>query len=124
MWGGYVHEEAADENSAQFDVSDRRSLDEVVAWLLDLGYIPSFCTACYREGRTGDRFMSLVKKGQIANCCLPNALLTLKEYLQDYASPATRQKGEAMIARLLETVPGESARERTPLSGGHRRGAA
>ena len=108
--GGYVQEEKADENSAQFDVSDRRSLDEVVAWLLDLGYIPSFCTACYREGRTGDRFMSLVKKGQIANCCLPNALLTLKEYLQDYASPATRQKGEAMIARLLETVPGEKVR--------------
>ena len=109
--GGYVQEEKTDENSAQFDVSDRRSLDEVVAWLLDLGYIPSFCTACYREGRTGDRFMSLVKKGQIANCCLPNALLTLKEYLQDYASPATRQKGEAMIARLLETVPGEKVRE-------------
>ena len=109
--GGYVHEETADENSAQFDVSDRRSLDEVVAWLLDLGYTPSFCTACYREGRTGDRFMSLVKKGQIANCCLPNALLTLKEYLQDYASPATRQKGEAMIARLLETVPGEKVRD-------------
>ena len=108
--GGYVQEEKAGENSAQFDVSDRRSLDEVVAWLLDLGYIPSFCTACYREGRTGDRFMSLVKKGQIANCCLPNALLTLKEYLQDYASPATRQKGEAMIARLLETVPGEKVR--------------
>lgn len=108
--GGYVQEEKADENSAQFDVSDRRSLDEVVAWLLDLGYIPSFCTACYREGRTGDRFMSLVKKGQIANCCLPNALLTLKEYLQDYASPATRQKGEVMIARLLEAVPGEKVR--------------
>ena len=110
--GGYVHEEGADENSAQFDVSDRRSLDEVVGWLLDLGYIPSFCTACYREGRTGDRFMSLVKKGQIANCCLPNALLTLKEYLDDYASPATRRKGEAMIARLLETVPGEKVREK------------
>ena len=109
--GGYVHEEEAEENSAQFDVSDRRSLDEVVGWLLDLGYLPSFCTACYREGRTGDRFMSLVKKGQIANCCLPNALLTLKEYLNDYASPATRAKGEAMIARLLETVPGERVRE-------------
>ena len=89
--GGYVH--------------------EVVGWLLDLGYLPSFCTACYCEGRTGDRFMSLVKKGQIANCCLPNALLTLKEYLNDYASPATRAKGEAMIARLLETVPGERVRE-------------
>ena len=83
----------------------------MVGWLLDLGYLPSFCTACYREGRTGDRFMSLVKKGQIANCCLPNALLTLKEYLNDYASPVTRAKGEAMIARLLETVPGGRVRE-------------
>ncbi|MCD8317744.1 MAG: [FeFe] hydrogenase H-cluster radical SAM maturase HydG [Paraprevotella sp.] len=110
--GGYVHEESADENSAQFDVSDRRTLDEVVGWLLDLGYLPSFCTACYREGRTGGRFMSLVKKGQIANCCLPNALLTLKEYLDDYASPSTRAKGEAMIARLLETVPGDKVREK------------
>lgn len=110
--GGYVHEEADEENSSQFDVSDRRSLDEVVEWLLDLGYMPSFCTACYREGRTGDRFMSLLKRGQIANCCLPNALLTLNEYLQDYARPATREKGERMIARLLETVPGEKVRER------------
>lgn len=109
--GGYVHEEEAEDNSAQFDVSDRRSLDEVVGWLLELGYLPSFCTACYREGRTGDRFMSLVKNGQIANCCLPNALLTLKEYLNDYASPSTRAKGEAAIARLLATVPGEKARE-------------
>ncbi len=109
--GGYEHEETPDENTAQFDVSDRRSLDEVVGWLLDLGYLPSFCTACYREGRTGDRFMSLVKKEQIANCCLPNALLTLKEYLEDYASPATRLKGEAMIARLRETVPGKYVRE-------------
>ena len=109
--GGYVHEEAEDENSSQFDVTDRRTLDEVVGWLLDLGYIPSFCTACYREGRTGDRFMSLVKKGQIANCCLPNALLTLKEYLQDYASPDTRRKGEAMIARMLEDIPGDKVRE-------------
>ena len=82
-----------------------------MGWLLDLGYLPSFCTACYREGRTGDRFMSLVKKEQIANCCLPNALLTLKEYLEDYASPATRLKGEAMIARLRETVPGKYVRE-------------
>lgn len=110
--GGYVHEEAAGENSSQFDVSDRRTLDEVVEWLLDLGYMPSFCTACYREGRTGDRFMSLLKKGRIADCCLPNALLTLKEYLQDYARPATREKGERMIARMLETVPGDKVRER------------
>lgn len=110
--GGYVHEETREENSSQFDVSDRRTLDEVVAWLLDLGYMPSFCTACYREGRTGDRFMSLLKKGQIANCCLPNALLTLQEYLQDYATPVTRWKGEQMITRLLETVPGEKVRAR------------
>ena len=70
-------------------------------WLLGLGYIPSFCTACYREGRTGDRFMSLVKSGQIANCCLPNALMTLKEYLEDYASDDTKKKGEAVIRREL-----------------------
>ena len=108
--GGYVAEEAPDENSAQFDIADHRTLDEVVEWLLDLDHIPSFCTACYREGRTGDRFMTLLKNGQISNCCLPNALLTLKEYLQDYASPATREKGEAMIKRLLSGVPNERAR--------------
>ena len=82
--GGYAEKESEEDNSAQFDVNDNRTLDEVVHWLLDLGYIPSFCTACYREGRTGDRFMSLVKAGQIKNCCLPNALMTLKEYLEDY----------------------------------------
>ena len=108
--GGYVHEETAEENSAQFDVADHRSLDEVVGWLLDLDHIPSFCTACYREGRTGDRFMQLLKSGQIANCCLPNALLTLKEYMQDYASPAVREKCEAMIKRLLNDIPNERAR--------------
>ncbi|MBO4556049.1 MAG: [FeFe] hydrogenase H-cluster radical SAM maturase HydG, partial [Elusimicrobiales bacterium] len=88
--GGYIHEEKPEENSAQFDVSDRRPLDEIIKWLLSMGYIPSFCTACYREGRTGDRFMTLVKSGQIANCCQPNALMTLKEYLEDYASPETK----------------------------------
>ena len=108
--GGYATEELPEENSAQFDVSDHRSLDEIVAWLLKLGYIPSFCTACYREGRTGDRFMSLVKTGQIANCCAPNALMTLKEYLVDYASPQTRLKGEAMIAREMAKVPNEKVR--------------
>ena len=108
--GGYVNEETPEENSAQFDVADHRTLDEIVEWLLDLNHIPSFCTACYREGRTGDRFMSLLKNGQIANCCLPNALLTLKEYLKDYASPQVREKGEAMIKRLLQTVPNEKAR--------------
>lgn len=108
--GGYVNEETPEENSAQFDVADHRTLDEIVEWLLDLNHIPSFCTACYREGRTGDRFMSLLKNGQIANCCLPNALLTLKEYLKDYASPQVREKGEAMIKRLLTGVPNEKAR--------------
>lgn len=105
--GGYVSEEPEEENSAQFDIADHRSLDEVVGWLLTLNHIPSFCTACYREGRTGDRFMTLLKNGQISNCCLPNALLTLKEYLKDYASPSTREKGEAMIKRLLGDIPNE-----------------
>ena len=108
--GGYVTDEAPEENSAQFDIADHRSLDEVVGWLLDLDHIPSFCTACYREGRTGDRFMSLLKNGQISNCCLPNALITLKEYLKDYASPATRVKGEAMIKRLVADIPNSHAR--------------
>lgn len=110
--GGYVNEEAPEDNSAQFDIADHRSLDEVVGWLLDLDHIPSFCTACYREGRTGDRFMTLLKNGQISNCCLPNALLTLKEYIRDYASPATREKAEAMIKRLLADVPNERVRGR------------
>ncbi len=108
--GGYVRQEEYDETTSQFDVSDRRTLDEVVGWLLDLGYIPSFCTACYREGRTGDRFMSLVKSGQIANCCQPNALVTLKEYLEDYASPETRVKGERMIAAEMLRVPNAKVR--------------
>ena len=108
--GGYVEEEAEDESSEQFDVSDKRTLDEVVNWLMDMEYIPSFCTACYREGRTGDRFMSLCKSGQIQNCCLPNALMTLKEYLMDYASQDTREKGEAMIAREIQNIPKEKVR--------------
>jgi 2-iminoacetate synthase len=108
--GGYVEKERPEDNSAQFDVNDNRTLDEVVNWLLQLGYIPSFCTACYREGRTGDRFMSLVKNGQIANCCHPNALMTLKEYLMDYASPDTKAKGEAMIEAELLNIPKEKVR--------------
>ena len=107
--GGYTQEERHDE-TAQFDVSDTRSLDEVVNWLLGLGYIPSFCTACYREGRTGDRFMKLVKSGQIANCCQPNALMTLKEYLEDYASDDTKAKGEKVIAEEVERIPNDKAR--------------
>ena len=108
--GGYVEPEKEEENSAQFDISDNRTLDQVVNWLLELGYIPSFCTACYREGRTGDRFMSLCKSGQIVNCCHPNALMTLKEYLLDYASPDTREKGLATIERELEKIPNEKVR--------------
>ncbi len=109
--GGYVEPEEEDDNSAQFDVSDNRSLDEVVNWLMHLGYIPSFCTACYREGRTGDRFMSLCKSGQIQNCCHPNALMTLKEYLMDYASEDTREIGLKLIEKEIPNVPREKTRE-------------
>ncbi len=108
--GGYVEEEKAEDNSSQFDVSDRRTLDQVVNWLIRLGYIPSFCTACYREGRTGDRFMSLVKSGKIANCCQPNALMTLMEYLQDYASSDTRERGQSLILAELSRIPSEKIR--------------
>lgn len=109
--GGYCEEEAEDDNSEQFDVSDKRTLDEVVRWLMDMGYIPSFCTACYREGRTGDRFMRLCKSGQIQNCCHPNALMTLKEYLMDYASEDTKQIGEELIKAELNNIPKEKVRE-------------
>lgn len=109
--GGYVEPEEEDENSAQFDVSDKRSLDEVVRWLMELGYIPSFCTACYREGRTGDRFMSLCKNGQIQNCCHPNALMTLEEYLMDYASEETKEIGERLIEKELLKIPNEKVRK-------------
>lgn len=109
--GGYVEPEAEDDSSAQFDVSDNRSLDEVVNWLMRLGYIPSFCTACYREGRTGDRFMSLCKSGQIQNCCHPNALMTLKEYLMDYASEDTRNIGLKLIEKEIPNVPREKTRQ-------------
>jgi len=108
--GGYTEEERP-HDSEQFDVSDQRTLDEVVRWLMELGYIPSFCTACYREGRTGDRFMSLCKAGQIQNCCHPNALMTLKEFLMDYASPETREIGEKLIAEEVYNVPKEKVRE-------------
>ncbi len=103
--GGYDTPEAEDDNSSQFEVSDNRTLDEVVRWLMKMGYIPSFCTACYREGRTGDRFMALCKNMQIHNCCLPNALMTLKEYLLDYASPETRKIGEELIKKELNHIP-------------------
>ena len=110
--GGYVEKEKPEDNSAQFERSDERTLDEIVSWLMDLGHIPSFCTACYREGRTGDRFMSLVKSGQIANCCHPNALMTLKEYLEDYASPETKEKGLKIIEKEIEKVTNPKVKER------------
>ena len=106
--GGYTRPE---QDTAQFDLSDHRTLDEVVYWLMELGHIPSFCTACYREGRTGDRFMSLCKSGQINNCCLPNALMTLQEYLEDYASPETKAIGEALIAKEIGSIPRNKTRE-------------
>jgi len=111
--GGYADNEPEDEDTSQFEVEDRRTLDEVINWLLSLGYIPSFCTACYREGRTGDRFMTLLKAGQIANCCHPNALMTLKEYLEDYASLDTRLKGNVVIQNELQNIPNEKVRNIT-----------
>lgn len=108
--GGYAEEERP-HDTEQFDVSDMRTLDEVVKWLMEMDFIPSFCTACYREGRTGDRFMSLCKTGQIQNCCHPNALMTLKEYLMDYASEETRAIGEALIKAETENIPREKTRE-------------
>ncbi len=107
--GGYASQERP-HDTEQFDVSDQRTLDEVVHWLIDNGHIPSFCTACYREGRTGDRFMSLCKTGQILNCCHPNALMTLTEYLVDYASDETKKAGYEMIKRELERIPKEKVR--------------
>ena len=108
--GGYCEEERP-HDTEQFDVSDNRTLDEVVNWLMRNDYIPSFCTACYREGRTGDRFMALCKSGQIQNCCHPNALMTLKEFLMDYASEDTKQIGEQMILNEIDTIPKEKVRE-------------
>ncbi|VFB16116.1 2-iminoacetate synthase [Urinicoccus massiliensis] len=110
--GGYINE-MEDPSSAQFDVSDHRSLEEVIHWLLELGHIPSFCTACYREGRTGDRFMSLLKSGQIINCCHPNALITLREYLDDYASPQTQKLGNKVIEENLGVISNPKVRELT-----------
>ncbi len=108
--GGYCEPEPEDENSTQFDVSDKRTLDEVVNWLMKLGYIPSFCTACYREGRTGDRFMALCKNMQIQNCCHPNALMTLNEYLEDYATAETKEIGKKLIMSEVPNIPNEKVR--------------
>ncbi|MGN0183412.1 MAG: [FeFe] hydrogenase H-cluster radical SAM maturase HydG [Candidatus Ornithomonoglobus sp.] len=111
--GGYVEPEDPEHNTAQFDRSDTRTLDEVADWLIQMGYIPSFCTACYREGRTGDRFMPLAKSGAIQNCCQPNAIMTLKEYLVDYAKPETRAHGEALIEKELLNIPNAKVRRIT-----------
>ena len=111
--GGYAEGVEDAEESAQFDISDNRTLDEIIAWLLELGYLPSFCTACYREGRTGDRFMSLAKRGLIGNCCAPNALMTLAEYLEDYASPRVKLLGKQMIASQTPIIPSEKVRQIT-----------
>lgn len=108
-YAGYSPDERP-HDTEQFDVSDQRSLDEVVRWLMESGHIPSFCTACYREGRTGDRFMSLCKSGQILNCCHPNALMTLSEYLEDYASPETKEIGYRMVEEELNRIPKERVR--------------
>lgn len=109
--GGYM--EPQDENTAQFDLSDHRSLAEVVKWLIEMDQVPSFCTACYREGRTGDRFMKLLKSGQIVNCCQPNALITLKEYLEDYADDKTKKAGDALIKKELQSITSEVVRTKT-----------
>lgn len=108
--GGYVVEEEKEDNSAQFETSDRRTLDEVVHWLLEDGYLPSFCTACYRAGRTGDRFMELAKTGEIATYCQANAVMTLKEYMEDYASEPTKAAGEKVIKAELPKIPHEKIR--------------
>ncbi len=108
--GGYTVEQR-DEDTAQFDLADKRTLDEVVRWLMELGYLPSFCTACYRAGRTGERFMKICKSGKIQDCCTPNAILTLKEYLLDYASPATLEIGEALLDREVEKIENSALRD-------------
>ena len=111
--GGYAGYSANERphDTEQFSVSDQRSLDEIVFWLMENGHIPSFCTACYREGRTGDRFMSLCKSGQILNCCHPNALMTLTEYLEDYASPMTKNLGYKVVSKELQLIPKEKVKK-------------
>ena len=110
--GGYAEPTEEEETGTeQFEIDDRRTLDEVVKWLMEMDYVPSFCTACYREGRTGDRFMQLCKSGQIQNCCHPNALMTLKEYLMDYASPETKEIGDRLIEKEIGTIPKEKVRQ-------------
>lgn len=109
--GGYL--EGSRDASPQFEVGDHRSPDEIIRWLCSAGYLPSYCTACYRQGRTGDRFMRLAKTGQIHNLCQANALMTLQEYLEDYASPETREIGQATVTAHLQRIPNPKAREAT-----------
>ena len=109
--GGYFNPMPEDENSAQFDVSDRRPLDDVIKWLMEMGYVPSFCTACYRSGRTGDRFMEICKQQQIHNFCHPNAIMTLKEYLEDYASPETKEIGYKLLEKEVKTLEDEKIKK-------------
>lgn len=111
--GGYDEQDYTEEDSSQFDIVDNRSLDEIINWLMEIGYLPSFCTACYREGRTGERFMEICKSKQIQNCCHPNAIITLKEYLEDYASEKTKKTGEKTIQQELSEIPNEKIREKT-----------
>jgi len=111
--GGYAEPEKEDEDSSQFDVVDNRSLDEVLNWLMEIGYLPSFCTACYREGRTGERFMEICKSKQIQNCCQPNAIITLKEYLEDYASAKTKEIGKKLIEQELNKIENDTIKAKT-----------
>ena len=108
--GGYFNPAPEDEESAQFDVSDRRPLDDVIRWLMELGYLPSFCTSCYRQGRTGDRFMEICKSQQIHNFCQPNAVMTLKEYLEDYATEATKIVGEKLLPVEIAKIENDTVR--------------
>ena len=110
--GGYAHpEDETEEDTAQFDVSDRRTLDDVIKWLIELGYVPSFCTACYREGRVGDRFMAICKEQQIHNFCHPNAIMTLKEYIEDYASPETKKIGQELINKEISSLQNDKIKK-------------
>lgn len=111
--GGYDEDDYTDEDSSQFDVVDNRPLDEVLNWLMEIGYLPSFCTACYREGRTGERFMEICKSKQIQNCCHPNAIITMKEYLQDYASEKTKKTGNELLKQELLNIKNDVTRKKT-----------
>ena len=111
--GGYDEDDYTEEDSSQFDVVDNRPLDEVLNWLMEIGYLPSFCTACYREGRTGERFMEICKSKQIQNCCHPNAIITMKEYLEDYASEKTKKTGDKLLEQELSNIENDITRRKT-----------